>query len=456
MSYRGPAKNPLIVLSDGVWTGREANSESNVQRLANLVWGDSGLPEDDDFAHLHPTGKAHYVNSVPVGSTFMDHVIHGLNVQDIEQQCIDTYEYLVHGYTPQETEIWMFGVSKGAFIVRSVAGMINNCGIAKPVYGLNGDVDVDKTHQLCQEVYRIYRCSSEANTPKSEQSRIFRRKHSWALIGDGDVVESPIRFMGLFDSVGERGIPEFAGAVGVDWPKLHDHHVSSVVSEVYHAVSLHDRLYAYQPCLISRDTEYGPSYGITERWFPGTHYDICRQSFKIVRGVLPQRLESLLPAWAWSSKAIKPNEVLSDLVFKWMLECIDAHDPSGLVIPKNTLYHELDGLKHSILEGKNTGDGDVYDHILQFAPFGRYFDLVLSTAFGKWQDNQLYKMLFACRPRLVPEFNASVYNYRGPDPNLDGRIIQKLANLPSSSTAPEKRPETRYPSTSYDGWLLRR
>ncbi|KAF9873394.1 hypothetical protein CkaCkLH20_09207 [Colletotrichum karsti] len=456
MSYRGPQKNPLIVLSDGSWSGRDAGSKSNLYLLANLIWGGKGLPRDDDRAHLHPTGKVHYTNSVPVGSTFMDQVFHGLNVQDIEQQCIDTYEFLVYGFTPLETEIWMFGVSRGAFIIRSVAGMINNCGIIKPSYQANGEVDEDKTHQMCQEVYRIYRDPSDINAPKSEQSRQFRWMYSWPLIGDGEVIDSPVRFMGLFDTVGERGIPEFASGMGVDWPKLYDQHVSSVVSDVYHAVSLHDRLYAFQPCMISRDTEYGPSYGITERWFPGTHYDVSRQRFKLVRDVLPQRLQALLPAWTWTSQTLKPNEVLSDLVLKWMLECVGEHDPSGFVIPKGHLYRELDRLKYNILSARKTGDGDVYDSIVRFVPFGRYLDLALSTVFGKWQESQIYQLLFACRPRQIPENNASVYNYRNPDPDLDGRIIQKLAGLPGSSADPKREVASRYPSTTYDQWWLGR
>ncbi|KAF3806921.1 hypothetical protein GCG54_00007172 [Colletotrichum gloeosporioides] len=458
MSYRGPQKNPLIVLADGSWSGREVGSESNLYLLANLIWGGRGLPKDDDRAHLHPSGKIHYTNSVPPGSTFMDHVFHGLNVQDIEQQCVDTYEYLVRGFTPLETEIWMFGASRGAYIVRSVAGMINNCGIVKPLYQANGDVDEEKTHQLCQEVYRIYRDPSDATAPKSEQSIQFRWMYSWPLIGDGEVIDAPIRFMGIFDTVGERGIPEFAEGVSADWPKFYDQHVSSVVSDVYHAVSLHDRLYAFQPCLISRDTEYGPSYGITERWFPGTHYDVTRQQFKLVRDVLPQRLQAILPAWAWTSQTIKPNEVLADLVLKWMLECVGEHDSSGFVIPKQHLYGELDRLKHNIFTTKKTGDGDVYERIIQFAPFGRYVDLALSTVFGKWQQSQVYQLLFACRPRQIPETNSSVYNYRSPDPDLDGRIIQKLAKLPGSTLNPanEGKVDPRYPSSTYDGWVLRR
>ncbi|TDZ14824.1 hypothetical protein Cob_v012236 [Colletotrichum orbiculare MAFF 240422] len=455
MSYRGPQKNPLIILSDGSWSGRENGSESNLRLLANLIWGHDGLPRDDDLAHLHPTGKAHYVNSVPVGTSFMDYIFYGPNIQDIEQQCVDAYEYIVRGYTPQETEIWMFGASRGTFVVRSVAAMINNCGIVKPLYQADGEVDEEKTRQLCQDVYRIYRNPSEVCAPQTEPSRQFRRNYSWPLIGDGEVAEAPIRFMGLFDTVGERGIPEF-GRVGVDWPKFYDRHVSSVVSDVYHAVSLHDRLLAFRPCLISRDTEYGPSYGITERWFPGTHHDICRQRFKPVRGILPKRLENLLPAWTWASQTIRPNEVLSDLVLKWMLECVGEHDQSGFVIPKGNLYCELDRLKQAILQAGNTGDGDIYSRMVQFVPFGRYVDFALSKAFGKWQDNQMYQLLFACRPRRVPAINSSVYNYRFPDPDLDGNIVQKLARLPGSSAEAIGPADNRYPSTTYDKWFLRR
>jgi uncharacterized protein (DUF2235 family) len=32
---------------------------------------------------------------------------------------------------PDESRIWLFGLSRGAYTVRAVAGMINNCGITK-------------------------------------------------------------------------------------------------------------------------------------------------------------------------------------------------------------------------------------------------------------------------------------------------------------------------------------
>jgi uncharacterized protein (DUF2235 family) len=43
----------------------------------------------------------------------------------------------------------MFGLSRGAYIVRSVAGMINNCGNVKPVWDKDGDINFGMTDFLC-------------------------------------------------------------------------------------------------------------------------------------------------------------------------------------------------------------------------------------------------------------------------------------------------------------------
>ncbi|KAK1590508.1 uncharacterized protein LY79DRAFT_579969 [Colletotrichum navitas] len=133
--------------------------------------------------------------------------------------------------------------------------MINNCGIVKPVYQSN-------------DIYRIYPCPSEPNALKRENPRDFRRIHTWALIADGDVTDPPVRFMGIFDTVGKGGIPEFAGSLSVDWLKPHYQHVSSVVSEAYHALLLHERLYALQPCFVSRNTSMGRPTSSRNAGFP--------------------------------------------------------------------------------------------------------------------------------------------------------------------------------------------
>ncbi|KAH7114933.1 hypothetical protein B0J13DRAFT_459923, partial [Dactylonectria estremocensis] len=91
--------------------------------------------------------------------------------RDIDKQCIDAYRFIVENYTPQY-EIWMFGLSKGAFIIQSVAGMINNCGIIIPKYDANGNIDRE-TRVECDDGYETYRSKANDDRPQS-------RKHTWA------------------------------------------------------------------------------------------------------------------------------------------------------------------------------------------------------------------------------------------------------------------------------------
>lgn len=61
--------------------------------------------------------------------------------------------------------------------------------------------------------------------------------------------------MGLFDTVDSLGIPRLNTGVGFDWPEFYDQKISSEVEKVYHAISLHDRLWMFEPCLALRDPE---------------------------------------------------------------------------------------------------------------------------------------------------------------------------------------------------------
>jgi uncharacterized protein (DUF2235 family) len=47
------------------------------------------------------------------------------------------------------SRIWLFGLSRGAYTVRAVAGMINNCGIIKPGGGGEREAAADHIHLHC-------------------------------------------------------------------------------------------------------------------------------------------------------------------------------------------------------------------------------------------------------------------------------------------------------------------
>jgi len=272
---------------------------------------------------------------------------------------------------------------------------------------------------------------------------------------------APIRFMGLFDTVGSLGMPSFTGGVGLEWPGFYDQNVSSVVEHVYQATSLHDRMYVFEPCLAGRDStkkKWGrrEKWNIHQKWFPGTHYDLGRQRFKFFRdGVGVSLAESLLAKIGLVSKVIEPNHVLADLVLKWMLESIKKHDANSLVVESFDKKAIVDGI---LSNGRKIGDGDVYNHIVEYAPLGKLGLEVWKNLPGVGSHvNAIYELLFALRDRHIPEDDADVYDYKTPDPEISGRMsIQELAGIPNTTGIKVEDEKKRYPSRTYDTWDLKR
>jgi uncharacterized protein (DUF2235 family) len=114
-----------------------------------------------------------------------------------------------------QSRIWLFGLSRGAYIVRSVAGMINNLGI----------IDVDRLHirqvlgenltheqrqeeifkaltLACESLYDTYRSPDPRYKPGSPFCKDFKASRSHPTD------KPPVRFMGLLDTVGALGVPK--------------------------------------------------------------------------------------------------------------------------------------------------------------------------------------------------------------------------------------------------------
>jgi hypothetical protein len=261
--------------------------------------------------------------------------------------------------------------------------------------------------------------------------------------------------MGLFDTVGSLGLPNFTGGVGLDWPAFYDQNVSTAVENVYHAVSLHDRIFAFQPCLVSRnETMPGQgwgTFGVTEEvWLPGVHYDLGRQRFRFLREFGGGKLEQFLARFRFASQVIEPNHVLADFALRWMLLAIRAHNPEP-----QAAYQVIPGIDRFIKDVTSdiqeragdpgwVGDGDVYGHILEYAPFGSFILDVMRLLRGtRGKVSAIYQLFFDLRDRFIPDHGATVYDFRSPDPDI-GLSIGDLGAVC----------EQRYPSKSYVKWEL--
>jgi hypothetical protein len=446
--------------------------------LANMV-GEVQAEESDfgrDSAKVHLIKPHHgnnsddivacYQEGVGLGSTFLEYIWDGATAATIGEECIGIYRFIVEHYT-DEHEIWLFGFSRGSFTCRCVAGMINNCGIMKR---RKGELSEPEVERLCYDIFRKYRSNLPTDAPKSDSCKRLR--------GDAEKiwqVKQPIRCMSIIDTVGALGIPRLSAGIGLDWGPLEffDQRVSSAVQYTHHAVSLHDRLWAFQPCLIfPSDCPCDTTSVVNQRWFPGTHYDLGRQAFRFIRQSPMNRVEALL-GWLPNllSRTIWPNEVLGDNVLKWLLEGIlEVGGNINPIIPdaRNEI-HTVNARLMAPLPN-STGSGDIYGNVLDYAPAGRLLGLIqqassfatslLNKVFPQLGDNiqdllgirTILGILLATVDRRIPGIAADVDTYKSSRFHMGQKIgsIEELAKM----TEKNNKGTERYPSRAHEGFLL--
>ncbi|KAG0348510.1 hypothetical protein BG005_011496 [Podila minutissima] len=191
----------LIVLCDRTWFESEKHTQSNIFRLAKLIGIDmtqQTLTRTEPILYHDDRRciRACYFPGSGLDETFLKYLFRDVTVDAIHNDCIEVYKYIVDHYTPG-TEIWMFGLSCGAYTVRCVAGMINNCGILRQTID-TGPIDLD----WCRRVYGIYRSRRHDDHPKDPSILSFKSQFSYNE-------PMPVKFMGLLDTVGNLGVPTF-------------------------------------------------------------------------------------------------------------------------------------------------------------------------------------------------------------------------------------------------------
>jgi len=445
-----PTTRRVIVLCDGTWCGPETNTRSNIHFLARMIGINMGAsPAEYTSPPDSPQDvRARYFDGVGLNGDFMNYLWNGALATRAKDECTEVYRYIVQNSVWNEhvcTEVWMFGISRGAYIIRSVAGLINNCGIIRD----------PRNEQLIDMAYDLYRSPHAVHHPSSPEMVQFRTRDSYP-------VQTPIKFMGIFDTVGSRGVPKlnYHTGTGFEWPEFYDNVVSTTVEKVYHAVAIHDRFWAFQPCLVSRQPRHTgvPALAdlrVYQRWFPGCHYDLARQEFQFLREGGNWLESALFPILNIISKTVLPNQKLSDLVLIWILEGISTEGGGAII------QYDLDGSTRGIAAAitdsqqqlifqSPIGTGDMYDNVLSYLPGGRLLSRPL-----QWLKNlnaTAYTILFRPMDRMIPDPGMNrgtapvvndVYRYDIDNGDFAGRIIENIAAIGNA----------RYPSRTYETYI---
>jgi uncharacterized protein (DUF2235 family) len=244
----------LVVCCDGTWNtpdqkDRGVERPSNVVKLARWV-----LPQAPDGT----VQKVHYDRGVGTGD-FVDRLFGGAFGVGLSHNVRQAYEFLSLRHAPGD-EIYLFGFSRGAYTVRRTVGMLRKCGLAP---------QADKA--AIQEAYAVYekRESREEGGADSKAALAFRAKHGAQRI--------PVRFLGVWDTVGSHGIAGVLGQLGsmMSRARFHDRILSSDVEHACHAVAIDECRRLFQPTLF-RQSRTGAERGhrLEQSWFAGVHSNV--------------------------------------------------------------------------------------------------------------------------------------------------------------------------------------
>lgn len=226
----------LIVLYDGTWNTPE--DQTNVARLAQRLAAKSG--DGSDQIALYDKG---------VGTHALDRLSGGIFGYGLSDNIRQGYGWLATNYRPDD-ELFFFGFSRGAYTARSLVGLIRKCGVLH-----------SPDPNLVRQAYDLYR--DKNIHPDSPEANAFRASFAHA---------PRVRFIGVWDTVGELGVPVSGVPFSRDYYRFHDTELSKIVDYAYHALALDENRQDFAPTVWSALKPENKE--VEQRWFIGAHSNV--------------------------------------------------------------------------------------------------------------------------------------------------------------------------------------
>jgi len=254
----------IVVCADGTWNRPEEDIEkdhpTNVLKLARGIAPGGSTNKQYVF---YDWGLGSYHSGFTAGATG----------RGIHKNILDGYRYIVQNYANGD-DIYLFGFSRGAYTVRALCGLINNCGIIK-----RNDA------RLIQQAWEIYKSPSKKNHPNGEAAKSFRDDHCHR--------SRRVHFVGVWDTVGALGIPVSLMGMFDGNDEFYDNRMGSNVSFARHALAIDEKREDFAPTI----WQPKPDVDLKQVWFAGCHSDI-----------------------GGSYEPDKDGRAIADVPFKWMLD----------------------------------------------------------------------------------------------------------------------------------------
>jgi uncharacterized protein (DUF2235 family) len=239
----------LIICADGTWNERDQiNSDTgrprptNVTKVARAIRPRSAAGVDQVVFYHDGIGTR--------GP--LDRVTGGAFGGGMERNIRNLYRFVVYNFEPGD-ELYLFGFSRGAFTVRSLAGFMRFIGL----------IQKDDDYFL-PELYACYEKAKGPGTPEWKEA--FR-----------DIRDvrpcPPIAFIGVWDTVGALGAPGLLGQLlNPGKYKYHDVELNDHILRAYQALAIDERRRPFKPN--PWQAKPGWTGRIEQAWFAGVHSNI--------------------------------------------------------------------------------------------------------------------------------------------------------------------------------------
>jgi uncharacterized protein (DUF2235 family) len=238
----------LVVCCDGTWdtpdhTENGRACPSNVTKLALAV-----APQD-----AHGVAQRVFYGK-GVGTGRHDRWLGGAFGWGLSRHILDAYRFLIEEYEPDD-QLFLFGFSRGAYTVRSLAGLIRNSGLLRVAWSVK-----------LSAAYNLYRRRDDASHPTGIEAQLFRRSYAY---------EPHVYFIGVWDTVGSLGIPvlfPWLAFINRRW-QFHDVKLSSYVDHAFHALAIDEQRQAFVPTLWEQQ-DHAVEQQMEQVWFAGVHSNV--------------------------------------------------------------------------------------------------------------------------------------------------------------------------------------
>lgn len=231
----------IVVCADGTWNRPEEDIEkdfpTNVLKMARAIRPSTAALKQHVF---YDWGLGSYHDRATAGATG----------RGIHKNILDGYRYIVQNYAEGD-RIYLFGFSRGAYTVRALSGLINNCGILKRPQAA-----------LISNAWKIYKSPQKKNHPDGEAAVQFRNAHAHP--------SKAVHFIGVWDTVGALGVPFSLMGLFERHDEFYDTKMGPNVAFARHALAIDEQREDFEPTVWSSR----PGVDLKQVWFAGVHADI--------------------------------------------------------------------------------------------------------------------------------------------------------------------------------------